>query len=129
MQNIPYWRISEWDVLFLKENTKNMKQITEEQIDSIINSVFIEQNENNLNNYIKNYEGYKKVFAECVMDLAPNAPSDYAERFSNEFSMAFAAFKLAQDNCVSILKETLKVLLCEPSDDRIKDKKGESNVQ
>lgn len=46
------------------------------------------------------------------MDLSPNAPSDYAENFSDEFLMAFAAFKLAQDNCVSILKESLKELLC-----------------
>lgn len=125
MQNIPYWRVSAWDVLFLKGKYKRMKQITEEQIDGIINGAFIEQNGNSQNNYINGYEGYKKAFAECVMDLALNAPSDYAERFSDEFSMAFAAFKLAQDNCANILRATLKELLCDPTDDKTNDGEGE----
>ena len=123
MQNIPYWRISEWDVLFLMENTKNMKQITEEQIDSIITETFLNANETSMQDFVDNYHLYKEALKDDIECLTNN--NGYAEFFY--FDMA--VLKTVQDNCVSILKETLKELLCEPSDDRIKDKKGESNVQ
>ena len=90
-----------------------MNGITEERIDAIIDNAFIEQNENVLNDFINNYEKYKRIFDKVVRDNVPDAPSDYAERFTGEFSIAFASFKLAQDNCINIFRETLKELLCE----------------
>lgn len=89
-----------------------MKDITEERIDAIIDNAFIEQNENVLNDFINNYEKYKRIFDKGVRDHVPDVPSDYIERFTDEFSTAFAGFKLAQDNCINIFRETLKELLC-----------------
>lgn len=87
--------------------------MTEERIDAIIDNALIEQNKNVWNDFINNYEKYKRIFDKGVRDNVPDAPSDYTEWFTGEFSRAFASFKLAQDNCVNILRETLKELLCD----------------
>lgn len=92
-----------------------MKNITEEQIDSIINKELRVQNENMFMDFVNNHNDFKRVFEKYVKDNAPDAPSGYAERFANDLADAFAAFKLAQDNCIEILKYSLKEFLCRGS--------------
>lgn len=92
-----------------------MKNITEEQIDSIIDKVSRVQNESMFMDFVNNYNDFKRVFDKYVKDNVPDAPSGYAKRFANEIADAFAAFKLAQDNCIQILKCSLKEFLCEDS--------------
>lgn len=89
-----------------------MEHITDQQIDDIIIRKFIEKNENVVDDFVNNYNAYKKIFDECARETAPDAPSSYIETFTNEFSAAFACFKLAQDNCIDILRKSLKELLC-----------------
>lgn len=90
-----------------------MKNITSEKIDEVVNKAFLEQNENVLDDFINNYELYKRVFDENIKDKLENMPPDYVEKFISDFSGGFAGYKLAQDNCVKILSRSLKELLCD----------------
>lgn len=90
-----------------------MKNITSEKIDNIIDKAFVEQTENVLSDYVDNHEEFKKICDGNINYNAENVPSGYMERFANDITNAFASIKTAQNNCIEILRETLKELLCE----------------
>lgn len=96
-----------------KKGKTNMKNITSEKIDNIVNRAFDEQTENVLSDFTENYEEFKKICDKNINYNAENVPPGYMERFANDIVDAFASIKTAQDNCVAILRETLKELLCE----------------
>lgn len=77
-----------------------MKEITREQIDEIVNNIFISNVDDIAMQYAENLSSY--------IDILKNENDN-----TKQSAAYFAAIKTAQDNCVSILKESLKELLCD----------------
>lgn len=77
-----------------------MKEITREQIDEIVNNIFISNADDIAMQYAENLSNY--------LDILKNENDN-----TKQSAVYFAAIKTAQDNCVSILKESLKELLCD----------------
>lgn len=90
-----------------------MKNITSEQIDSIINKAFSEQTDNIFSDFVDYHDEFKKICDEQVNYDAENVPPGHMERFANDITNAFAAIKTAQNNCIEILRKSLKELLCD----------------
>lgn len=92
-----------------------MKSITSEKIDSIINKAFSEQADNIFNDFVDYHEEFKKICDKNFNYNEENVPPGYMERFANDITNAFASIKTAQNNCIEILRKSLKELLCEES--------------
>lgn len=82
-----------------------MKNITEDQINKVINDAFLAINDNIPLDFVKNFESFKKVLDEG------NAFSNDVKR--TNASIYFTILKTVQDNCVEILSRSLKELLCD----------------
>ncbi len=77
-----------------------MKEITKEQVDRIVDEIYISVNENIAVQYSDNLSKYINALKDSDNVIQQSAPY-------------FAAIKTAQDSCMLILKESLKELLCD----------------
>lgn len=84
-----------------------MKNITEERINKTVTEAFLNANETLAQDFVDNYYLYQAALKENIECLKNN--SGYADLFFFDL----AALKTAQDNCVNILRNCLKELLCE----------------
>lgn len=93
-----------------------MNEITEGRVNEAIDSIFLEINENFLNGFKANYDGFNKIINDDADNLYPNYASNAA--------FGFAAFKTARDYSVEIMRSVLKELLCDQSSvSKIENKK------
>ncbi|MCI9379295.1 MAG: hypothetical protein HFI06_12515 [Eubacterium sp.] len=82
-----------------------MENMTEERIDEVIDSAFLEINEYFLDDYKMNDDGFKKIINELSNNEYP--------AYSSKLASNLAAFKTARDHCIEIFRSVLKELLCD----------------
>ena len=99
-----------------------MENVTTEQIDDVIDNAILNATDEYVEKYFQNVDAFKGCFEKMF-----KFPDD--NNLLYQVSFDFAALQTAMNNCIDILRESLKELLCEPSGNKRNEKReGENNV-